>query len=335
MTKTQRLIGGSIASLLFISVSMFSMCGVRMQKVNTEDDFLFAEEDDSAYQEDLLNQLEFVDDSETTDSAGEQGAADDFTFVDDNGFEIESQGDADTQSEAFDINDFENTDNAPAGAEMSAGSGELVSEAMVSDLRSEIQDLQNLYEMKEKKADDLRQVLTQERFADIAQQGVEQTASIDTKQIFEQTTPDGTYASTSNSGDLVVPSYILDTEFGQQYQAALDYYNARQYSRAISKFRNLLVRADAGKLADNCQYWIGESYYALGDYYQAVAEFEKVNAYSEGNKVSDAQLMVGLALMKAGETQQARSELNTLLSFYQNAPAAQKAQRYLGLLGQV
>jgi len=311
---------------------MFSMCGVRMQKVNTEDDFAFDQEDDSAYQEDLLNQLEFVDDSTATDSEDGQGSEGDFTFVDDNGNVIDNQGETDAQSDAFDVNDFDNVDN-PKDA--SANSGEYVSADMVSDLRSEMQDLQNLYDMKEKKADSLRQVLSQESFANIAEQGVQQTENVDSTPVFEDTRQDRTFSSSANSGGLVVSSSILNTEFGQQYQAALDQYNAHQYSKAIAQFRTLLVRADAGELADNCQYWIGESYYALGDYYQAVAEFEKVNAYSEGNKISDAQLMVGLALMKAGETNQARSELNSLMSFYQNAPAAQKAQRYLGLLGQV
>ena len=94
----------------------------------------------------------------------------------------------------------------------------------------------------------------------------------------------------------------------------------------------LLAQDDRSPLADNCQYWIGEAFYAMGNYYQAIAEFQKVLPLENSNKSNDAQLMIGISLIKAGEPEVARTELNTVVNFAGNSPSAQKAMRYLKIL---
>lgn len=125
------------------------------------------------------------------------------------------------------------------------------------------------------------------------------------------------------------------TAFDLAYQDALDDFYTHRTSSAIAKLRALLLRKDAGDLADNCQYWIGEAYFARGDYYQAIAEFEKVASYTNSNKIMDAKLMSGIALMRMGAKQQAMGEFNFLLTFYKNKNIAHKARVYLDMLERV
>lgn len=125
---------------------------------------------------------------------------------------------------------------------------------------------------------------------------------------------------------------VYNTEYGLAYQDALDDFYVRNYDRAIRKFRELLARNDRSPLADNCQYWIGEAYFAMGNYYQAIAEFQKVLPIENSNKSNDAQLMIGISFIKAGEPDLARAELNTVINFAGNSASAQKAMRYLRML---
>lgn len=115
--------------------------------------------------------------------------------------------------------------------------------------------------------------------------------------------------------------------FEYEYQGALDDVYSRNYGQAIAKFKALLRESINHNLSDNCQYWIGESYYALGRYDVSIAEFERVFAYDKNNKADDAQFMIGLAHIKLGDSGLAQLELNHLLSFYQNSEYVARAQR--------
>ena len=85
-------------------------------------------------------------------------------------------------------------------------------------------------------------------------------------------------------------------------------------------------------LSDNCQYWIGESYYGLRNYNQAIAEFEKVFSFANSNKIDDAQLKLGVCYLRLGDKAQARNEFDRLLSAYPSSEYKPVAQRYIARL---
>ncbi|MFZ5516551.1 MAG: tetratricopeptide repeat protein [Candidatus Zhuqueibacterota bacterium] len=124
------------------------------------------------------------------------------------------------------------------------------------------------------------------------------------------------------------PSFSSD-DFETNYNSVMELCLSRQYPQAIDGFYALLQQNPHHDLADNCQYWLGECYYARGDYFQAVAEFNKVLAFESPDKQDDAQLMLGLAFMKIGERNMARSELDWLLSCYDASEYVNKANFYL------
>jgi len=126
--------------------------------------------------------------------------------------------------------------------------------------------------------------------------------------------------------------YTSFGSYGEDYQNALSEYNSRNYKVAIQMFEELLARDPANTLADNCRYWIGECYYGLGNYNQAIIEFTKVFSFNKSNKMDDAQLKLGLCHWKLGDQVKARQEFEQLISGYPNSEYVEKARQFLSKL---
>ena len=118
------------------------------------------------------------------------------------------------------------------------------------------------------------------------------------------------------------------------YKGALDEYYARRYESAISGFTELLTVAPTHDLADNAQYWIGESYYAMGNYAKALEAFHKVFDFPKSNKLSDAHFKIGLTHLKMGNTDAAREEFRAVVQNYPNTSASRYATENLKKLGE-
>lgn len=122
---------------------------------------------------------------------------------------------------------------------------------------------------------------------------------------------------------------ISNDDFEISYQDALQLFHENRYNDSANQFYQLLQINPKHKLADNCQYWIGECRYAQGYYHQAIVEFTKVSAFDAADKKDDAQLMLGLCFMKLGEKQSAHSELNWFVSTFASSEYINKAFQYL------
>ncbi len=122
---------------------------------------------------------------------------------------------------------------------------------------------------------------------------------------------------------------INTNEFSRRYQIALSHYYTRKYREGIRLFSDLLAIDMNNNLSDNCQYWIGECYYAQRNYKKAVIEFEKVFTFSKSNKDDDAQLKLGLCYLNLRDTERTRSELNRLLTNYPKSEYIEKAKSLL------
>lgn len=119
------------------------------------------------------------------------------------------------------------------------------------------------------------------------------------------------------------------SEFTRNYEAALQKYYARKYNDAIQTFRSLLASDPDNRLASNCQYWIGESYYQMGRYQEAIGSFMTVLGYKKSYKLDDALIMSGLTYMKMGDNNTAREQFESLVSRYPQSEYVNKAMKYL------
>ncbi len=206
----------------------------------------------------------------------------------------------------------------PSGADMSAGEQDFLSEELFLDLEVEIAELEKLSGSRNSMLDSLRLEM---------QEADHQLAAL--SNLFD--VPKGSnfnFASTNQTA----PRLKSNSEYAQYYQDALDDVYGKRFDQAIVKFQELLRQSDSDNLADNAQYWIAESNYALGNYQVAIAEFERVFAFENNNKTDDAQFMIGIAYLKAGDPRLAQLELSHLLAFYQDSEYVARAEReFLGL----
>jgi tol-pal system protein YbgF len=116
------------------------------------------------------------------------------------------------------------------------------------------------------------------------------------------------------------------------YAEALDQYMNRNYQSAIQQFEAVLQANPKTDLADNCTYWIGESYYALKNYTEATRQFERVLDYPSSGKKPYAQFMIGNSLLALGNRDAARDAFNAVVSSYPTSPLVSKAQAKLARL---
>jgi TolA-binding protein len=127
-------------------------------------------------------------------------------------------------------------------------------------------------------------------------------------------------------------SSMTDEEYENNYQYGYNLALNRQYQEAIQVFESLIAVNTQHSLSDNAQYWIGECYYALGDYRAAIVAFEKVFTYTQSNKNDYAQYKLGLCYFDINDRKRAREEFQSLIDNYQNPTLISKAEEYLSKL---
>lgn len=125
---------------------------------------------------------------------------------------------------------------------------------------------------------------------------------------------------------------MTDEEYEINYQHGYNLAINRQYQEAIQVFETLLASSSNHSLSDNAQYWIGECYFALGDYKAAILAFEKVFTFKQSNKNDYAQYKLGLCYYNLNDMKRAREEFQSLVDNYKNPSLTGKAEEYLAKL---
>ena len=113
------------------------------------------------------------------------------------------------------------------------------------------------------------------------------------------------------------------------YKGALNEYYAKRYETAVAGFTEILTVAPASALADNAQYWIGESYYGMNNYSKALEAFQKVFDFPKSNKLADSHYKIGLCHEKLGNTDAAGEEFRAVVQQYPGTSAASLASQKL------
>lgn len=117
-----------------------------------------------------------------------------------------------------------------------------------------------------------------------------------------------------------------------EYDHALSLFNQRSYQEALSVWMGLLNTGAPEGLESNCHYWIGECYYALKQYQEAISHFEHVLGYPRTTKKDDAQLKLALCYERMGDKARAKQEYQTLLDRYPASPYAARAKERMARL---
>jgi TolA-binding protein len=114
------------------------------------------------------------------------------------------------------------------------------------------------------------------------------------------------------------------------YTNALQFFENKQYDKAIMTFEEILSIDAKHSLADNAQWWIGEAYYFQGKYGSALSAYRNVFGLGDGNKEAYAQLRIGYCFLKLNQKDKAVEEFKKVTLHYPDAKEeVEKASRIL------
>ena len=130
----------------------------------------------------------------------------------------------------------------------------------------------------------------------------------------------------------VAPAPAVGSE-QKDYERSLQTFKDGDYDGARKRFADFLQRHPDSKFAANAQYWLGECYYGVKDYAQAIEAFDRVSrSYPDSPKAPAALLKKGFAYSALNDRGRASSTLKHVVEAYPRSPEATKAKEKLAQL---
>jgi len=153
-----------------------------------------------------------------------------------------------------------------------------------------------------------------------------------------KTRPDTTAADAQGAGQpgvgAVAAPTVADDEAGKLFQSSYMDLTLGNYDLAVQGFKNYLVRfAGAPDVAD-AHYYLGESYFSLSRFVEAVAEYQiVVKEYSRSRVVPACYLKSGYCYQKLEERELAERAFRDVISLYPRSEEAEQARLELQAMG--
>ena len=111
------------------------------------------------------------------------------------------------------------------------------------------------------------------------------------------------------------------------YNLAKQRLDQGQTQKARELFGEFVQKFPKDELADNAQYWLGESFYAEKRYDDAIVEFQKVIKQHKGSeKIPDAVLKIGMSFQAQGDCQNALLFFDDVQQSHKGTDAAKVAR---------
>lgn len=119
----------------------------------------------------------------------------------------------------------------------------------------------------------------------------------------------------------------------KSYETALNLVKAEDYKGAVPVLNGFLKQFPTGNLAGNAAYWLGFSYYALGDYKNAQTAHQRLlKDFPQHAKAPDAMIGLARADRELGEVDKANHLLEQVVAKYPGTKSADMAQKMQSLL---
>jgi tol-pal system protein YbgF len=120
---------------------------------------------------------------------------------------------------------------------------------------------------------------------------------------------------------------LQSAAIADSYRDALILFGKGRMPEARAALQRIFDAEPSGELADNALYWIGETYFAAGDYSNAMRAYERVTKeYPEQNKAPDAMFKIGLTFVKTGDIGMARKTFEEVIQRYPYSTASSSAK---------
>lgn len=132
----------------------------------------------------------------------------------------------------------------------------------------------------------------------------------------------------------VLPSPAAGLSPTRMYEQAWADYTAGQWTLAIQGFEAFLKTFPRAELADEAQFYIGDTHFAQGVYADAITAYNQViQNYPGTNSAPDAYYKRGLAQERLGQTDAARASWEHVMKEFPNSDAGRLAKQNLDRLG--
>ncbi|MFN3479338.1 MAG: tol-pal system protein YbgF [Thermodesulfovibrionales bacterium] len=112
------------------------------------------------------------------------------------------------------------------------------------------------------------------------------------------------------------------------YEQAYELYKEKKYKEARDRFNHFLKDFPKSDLADNAQFWIGETYYAEKDFEGAILAYENViKNFPQSEKLPGAMLKQGMAFLELGDKKTAKVIFERLIEKFPDSKEAEAAKK--------
>ena len=123
---------------------------------------------------------------------------------------------------------------------------------------------------------------------------------------------------------------LVGAKLAEDYRQAIMLFGRGRHADARRAFQAVFESDAAGDLADNALFWIGETYYAAGDYTNAVKNYSRVvNEFADQNKAPDAMFKIALSHERTGDLALARRTLQQVIERFPYSSTASSAKAEL------
>ena len=114
------------------------------------------------------------------------------------------------------------------------------------------------------------------------------------------------------------------------YEAALDLFKAGKYKEAANAFNQFGQNFGTSEQAQTAQFWLGNSYYALGDCVQVIISQQHLLAkWPSSTRAPDAMLNIANCQAEMGEKKDSQKTLKDLVDKYPESKAAGTAKQQI------
>ncbi len=122
---------------------------------------------------------------------------------------------------------------------------------------------------------------------------------------------------------------IQKTTNPQEFELALDFLAKRDYQSAVTELTKLenIQKNSSEKL--KTYYWLGESYFGLGNYSKAIDYFRKVLKSGDSYKKDYATIMIAESYLRIGRIEDAKKSYAKFVDEYPNSNQIPRAKKML------
>lgn len=112
------------------------------------------------------------------------------------------------------------------------------------------------------------------------------------------------------------------------YEESYNLFKEKKYKEARDGFNRFIKDFPKSDLADNAQFWIGETYYAEKDFEGAILAYEIViKNYPQSEKLPGAMLKQGMAFLELGDKKTAKVIFERLIEKFPDSKEAEVAKK--------